>query len=36
MCDAEIIIPTPVTARVQEMHELIIHIVCELIDEKFQ
>lgn len=33
--DAEIIVPSEVTARIQEMHILIGHILCEYIDVKF-
>ena len=31
-CDYMLTVPSPVTARVQEMHILIGHILCELID----
>lgn len=34
MADIEIIVPSQVTARIQEMHILIGHILCEYIDEK--
>lgn len=33
--DKAIIVPSDVTARIQEMHILIGHIICEYIDEKF-
>ena len=33
MCDLLIAVPSPVTARVQEAHILIGHLVCELVDE---
>ena len=32
MGDAEIIVPSDITARIQEMHILIGHILCEYID----
>ena len=32
VCDVSINIPGPVTARAQEMHILIGHIVCELLE----
>ena len=31
----EILIPSNITARIQEMHITIAHIICEIIDEKF-
>lgn len=34
-CDINIIIPSDVTARVQEMHILIGHIICQAIDNEF-
>lgn len=33
ICDACLIVPSPVTARVQEAHILVGHIICEMIDE---
>jgi D-sedoheptulose 7-phosphate isomerase len=33
MCDLLLAVPTPVTARAQEAHILIGHILCELIDQ---
>jgi D-sedoheptulose 7-phosphate isomerase len=33
--DVEIIVPSSVTARIQEMHILIGHIICEAVDEIF-
>jgi D-sedoheptulose 7-phosphate isomerase len=33
LCDLLIAVPSPVTARVQEAHILIGHLVCELVDE---
>jgi len=35
MVDLAIIVPSDITARIQEMHILIGHIICEYIDEKF-
>ncbi|HEU4470474.1 MAG TPA: D-sedoheptulose 7-phosphate isomerase [Flavisolibacter sp.] len=32
-CDVNIVVPSAVTARIQEMHILIGHIFCELVDE---
>lgn len=34
-CDVNLIIPSNDTARIQEMHILIGHIICQLIDESF-
>jgi len=34
-CDINIIVPSNVTARIQEMHILIGHILCKSIDESF-
>ncbi|MFP4528564.1 MAG: SIS domain-containing protein [Candidatus Kapaibacterium sp.] len=33
ICDCEIIVPGSVTARIQESHIMIAHILCELIEE---
>jgi len=35
LCDANIIIPSNVTARIQEMHIVIGHVICQLIDNAF-
>ncbi|BCD67619.1 D-sedoheptulose 7-phosphate isomerase [Nitratiruptor sp. YY09-18] len=35
MCDAVMVVPVYDTARIQEMHILIGHILCSLIDESF-
>ena len=35
LCDAAIVVPVQETARIQEMHILIGHILCALIDESF-
>jgi D-sedoheptulose 7-phosphate isomerase len=35
LCDLNIIIPSDVTARIQEMHILIGHILCKAVDEAF-
>lgn len=32
-CDTNIVIPSNITARIQEMHILIGHIICEAVDE---
>lgn len=36
VADLIILVPSTVTARIQEMHVLIIHLLCERIDEAFQ
>jgi D-sedoheptulose 7-phosphate isomerase len=35
LCDLNIIIPSTTTARIQEMHILIGHILCKAVDELF-
>ncbi|TSD67720.1 D-sedoheptulose 7-phosphate isomerase [Inquilinus sp. KBS0705] len=35
ICDATIIVPSDVTARIQEMHILVGHILCKSIDDLF-
>jgi D-sedoheptulose 7-phosphate isomerase len=35
LCDLNIIVPSEVTARVQEMHILIAHILCKAVDNEF-
>jgi D-sedoheptulose 7-phosphate isomerase len=35
LCDLNIIIPSAVTARIQEMHILIGHILCKAVDDQF-
>ncbi|WP_281950386.1 D-sedoheptulose 7-phosphate isomerase [Nitrosophilus kaiyonis] len=35
LCDANIIVPSATTARIQEMHIMIGHILCNVIDENF-
>ncbi|MBD1363065.1 D-sedoheptulose 7-phosphate isomerase [Mucilaginibacter sp. ZT4R22] len=35
MCDINIVVPSEVTARVQEMHILIGHILCKAVDDLF-
>lgn len=35
ICDLNIIVPSDVTARIQEMHILIGHILCKAVDELF-
>jgi hypothetical protein len=32
----EIIVPSQLTARIQEAHKVIIHIICELIEPALQ
>jgi len=36
LCDLNIIVPSPVTARIQEMHILIGHILCKAVDDQFK
>jgi D-sedoheptulose 7-phosphate isomerase len=33
LCHYNLVVPSPVTARIQEMHNLIGHILCEMVDE---
>jgi len=35
LCDINLVVPSDITARVQEMHILFGHIICELIDQRF-
>ena len=35
LCDVNIIVPSNVTARIQEMHIVIGHVICQLIDNAF-
>lgn len=35
LCDLTIAVPSPVTARIQEAHILIGHILCELLDQAY-
>jgi D-sedoheptulose 7-phosphate isomerase len=35
LCDLNIIVPSDITARIQEMHILIGHILCKAVDESF-
>jgi D-sedoheptulose 7-phosphate isomerase len=35
LCDLNIIVPSEVTARIQEMHILIAHILCKAVDNEF-
>ena len=34
MADISLVIPSDVTARIQEMHMLCAHLICEIIDEE--
>lgn len=34
MCDLEITVPSENTPRIQEMHGMIIHIICEIVENK--
>lgn len=35
LCDANIVVPSNETPRIQEMHIMIGHIICNVIDENF-
>lgn len=35
LCDDALVVPSPVTARIQEVHQMIYHFWCEAIDEHF-
>src|ERR1700761_7940607 len=35
LCDLNIVVPSDVTARIQEMHILIGHIMCKAVDDEF-
>jgi D-sedoheptulose 7-phosphate isomerase len=35
LCDLNIVIPSDITARIQEMHILIGHIMCKAVDDQF-
>jgi D-sedoheptulose 7-phosphate isomerase len=35
LCDLNIVVPSPTTARIQEMHILIGHILCQAVDDLF-
>jgi hypothetical protein len=32
MCDIELLIPSPITARIQEGHKILYHSLCEWVD----
>ena len=34
-CDLNVIVPSNVTARIQEVHIMIGHIICQAIDDEF-
>jgi D-sedoheptulose 7-phosphate isomerase len=34
MCDIELIVPSPVTARVQEAHKVLYHSICEWVEAR--
>jgi D-sedoheptulose 7-phosphate isomerase len=33
LCDCNLVVPSAITARIQEMHILIGHMICEMVDE---
>ena len=35
LCDVNLVVPAEDTARIQEMHIVIGHIICQLIDNEF-
>ena len=35
-CDLSLIIPSNSTARIQEMHETCIHIICAFVDQAYE
>jgi D-sedoheptulose 7-phosphate isomerase len=35
ICDVNVVIPSSNTPRIQEMHIIVGHIICQLIDEAF-
>jgi D-sedoheptulose 7-phosphate isomerase len=35
LCDLNIIVPSQITARIQEMHILIAHIICQAVDDVY-
>ena len=35
VCDINLVVPSNVTARIQEMHILIGHIICQFVDDEF-
>jgi D-sedoheptulose 7-phosphate isomerase len=34
VCDALIVVPSPITARIQEMHITIGHMLCKALEER--
>ncbi len=35
LCDLNLVIPSDVTARIQEMHILVGHLICQMVDDSF-
>ena len=35
ICDITFAVPSKVTARIQEMHIMVVHIICELVEEEY-
>ncbi len=35
-CDEALVVPSPVTARIQEVHQMVYHFWCEVIDAQFE
>ena len=36
LCDISLVVPSKSTPRIQEVHRLIMHAICELVDEHYQ
>jgi D-sedoheptulose 7-phosphate isomerase len=34
LCDIELIVPSPVTARIQEVHKILYHSICEWVEAR--
>jgi len=35
VCDVNLVVPSDNTPRIQEMHILFIHTICQLVDDNF-
>ena len=36
LVDDALVVPSPVTARIQEVHQMVYHFWCEILDESFE
>ena len=36
LCDLSVVVPSDTTARIQEVHEMCIHIICSLVDQEYK